>query len=70
MIGRGTSLISTLGRMPFSRTFNYYFADQGGSVNQFNGAKTLSFYGRLSNCASTSVSGNSAWIRVSKRPIT
>jgi hypothetical protein len=70
MIGRGTSQISTLGRMPFSRTFNYYFAEGGGSGNLFNGAKTLVFYSKLSNSASVATSDNRAWLRITKRPIT
>jgi len=68
VIGAGTSNISSA-RMPFSRTNNYYFADGGGTTNLFNGAKTLTFYGRLSNCSASS-SGNGAWLRITKRPIT
>ena len=68
MVGTSTSNISAA-RMPFSRTNNYHFANSL-SPSIFNGAKTLVFYGKLNDCASTSVSGNSAWLRITKRPIT
>lgn len=68
IVGTGTSNISAA-RMPSSRTNNYFFANST-TPSVFNGAKTLIFYGKLSSCASVSTSGNSAWLRITKRPIT
>jgi len=68
IVGTGTSNISGV-RMPYSRTNNYFFANST-TPSVFNGAKTLIFYGKLNSCSSTSTSGNSAWLRITKRPIT
>jgi hypothetical protein len=67
IVGGGTSNI-TSARMPFSRTNNYHFANST-IPSVFNGSKALVFYGKLNNCASVSVSGNYAWLKIRKIPI-